>query len=489
MSLAAARGAMRIRNFALAQQHLETAARAATAAEQSQVAQVRTVLGLVTDFWKQVQAAIATLTPGRLLLLPGGMATVVATQNDQLIFRQADKQSQFTLASLPLDCAVAILATGPRDTSGNELPREAAVQIVEPLGDKLRAAQLCDALSRRNMPNQELLAELQIQPTRPSGAALSASGAAASSTATVAPAVPLPPPVAAPNVAAQRKAREEIRRVFAADFSAADKPDAKRRLSETLLNQALETKDDPPTQFELLAEARDLALDAGDVPLFARAIDALADRFIVDRLNMQADCLQQAQRRVRAATVLPALAAKGLQLAQAAIQAERLREAETLLEATKDFARRGKDTPRLKEAVALGRDLEAMKQTQQLAKLAEKTLATKPDDPEANLTRGKYLCFMKGDWAAGLPRLAQGSDPAFKKLAAAEAVAPAAAPEQMALADLWWERAANVDEDLQRAVRNRAVHWYRTALPNLTGLNKVRVERRLQEAGDAPRKP
>ena len=40
---------------------------------------------------------------------------------------------------------------------------------------------------------------------------------------------------------------------------------------------------------------------------------------------------------------------------------------------------------------------------------AMETLKGKPDDPEANLIAGKYLCLAKGDWPNGLPMLAKSS--------------------------------------------------------------------------------
>ena len=62
-----------------------------------------------------------------------------------------------------------------------------------------------------------------------------------------------------------------------------------------------------------------------------------------------------------------------------------------------------------------------------------------PDDPAANLTLGKYLCFSRGDWQQGFSRLAKGSDPVLAELASKGLVNPTDAAVQEALGDDWWK--------------------------------------------------
>jgi hypothetical protein len=97
-----------------------------------------------------------------------------------------------------------------------------------------------------------------------------------------------------------------------------------------------------------------------------------------------------------------------------------------------------------------------------------KALEEKPDDPQANLAVGKYLCFVKDDWAKGLPCLAKGSDETLKKLAANDALfagpGEVAAETRLELADMWWPKS-----------RERALYWYKRAWPNLNPLQKEKV--------------
>ena len=52
------------------------------------------------------------------------------------------------------------------------------------------------------------------------------------------------------------------------------------------------------------------------------------------------------------------------------------------------------------------------------ARTAFKTLRDNPDDPNANLAFGRYMCFVKGDWDTGLTHLEKGSDKTLAALAA-----------------------------------------------------------------------
>ena len=70
-------------------------------------------------------------------------------------------------------------------------------------------------------------------------------------------------------------------------------------------------------------------------------------------------------------------------------------------------------------------------------KAATALLDKVPDDPEANLTVGSYLCFAKGRWQDGVPMLALGKDPAFKAVAIKELDGVQTAQAQLALADQW----------------------------------------------------
>ena len=123
-------------------------------------------------------------------------------------------------------------------------------------------------------------------------------------------------------------------------------------------------------------------------------------------------------------------------------------------------------------------------------KTARAKLAATPNDPEANLIVGRYLCLRKNSWTDGLPLLAKASDPGWKDIAKQETAAPQEAADQVKLADLWWDAAAKrgekKDDPWQKLMQARAVYWYRLAMPNLGGLMLAKVKTRVGDDESAP---
>jgi hypothetical protein len=81
---------------------------------------------------------------------------------------------------------------------------------------------------------------------------------------------------------------------------------------------------------------------------------------------------------------------------------------------------------------------------------------------------GKYLCFSKGNWEQGLPMLAQCDNEKARSLALRDLKGAETAKEQLELGDAWWD-----------ICKSRAVYWYEQALPSLSGLEKIAVEKKL----------
>ena len=56
--------------------------------------------------------------------------------------------------------------------------------------------------------------------------------------------------------------------------------------------------------------------------------------------------------------------------------------------------------------------------------------------------------------------------------------------ERAAVADEWW-KLADKERDFKAIYRARAVFWYQQASPGLAGLEKVRVDKLLETAGQS----
>jgi hypothetical protein len=94
---------------------------------------------------------------------------------------------------------------------------------------------------------------------------------------------------------------------------------------------------------------------------------------------------------------------------------------------------------------------------------------------------GKYLCFGKGDFARGLPLLAQGDDQQLRRLAERDLGQPQETEDRLQLADAWWDLAEQSKDPGKDFMLQRAQTWYGLALPNLTGDRKKRVQGRMNQ--------
>ena len=118
-----------------------------------------------------------------------------------------------------------------------------------------------------------------------------------------------------------------------------------------------------------------------------------------------------------------------------------------------------------------------------------KVLKDQPNDAAANLTIGRYFCFTRGDWPTGIKHLALGSG-SLKVVAAKELAAQASQQETkkplepavlVGLAEQWRSAAADLPESDRPYAHAAAVYWYERALPNLAGLQKLKVEQAMKK--------
>ncbi len=213
------------------------------------------------------------------------------------------------------------------------------------------------------------------------------------------------------------------------------------------------------------------------------AVDEMARWYKINPLEMKAEVV------TKGAELLPAhaqsLAEHALSLVDAAIADDQYELADRM--GSLGLTAAGKTTnpyllQRGKERII---QVEENRKAYQLAKASLEILKDRPDDPEANLRAGKFLCFAKQDYAKGLPLLAKGSDKKLAGLASQDAAKPKAAAAQVKMADNWFQQAGSETEPAKYKLLLRAHHWYLEALPNLTGLPKAKAIQRLDEIEEA----
>lgn len=285
-----------------------------------------------------------------------------------------------------------------------------------------------------------------------------------------------------PDQAAVQKALKMLDEVYKDDMTAAKTPEKKRSFAGRLLAEALEAQV-PAEQFALLQAARQWAVQAGDVSFALRAADAMIERFQVDAVAIKAEALEGLSKT--GSPVSPVELAEAAEpLVQEALDHDAYDMAVRLSRLGLNAARRTKNAELIKRLTAQNKEVEQAAKAYQKIQAAKDALRQNPKDPEANLLMGRYLCFEKGRWEEGLPHLAQSADESLRKLAADDLAKPTEAAKQTALAEAWWQRAQEEkDTQARSAMQGRCAHWYGEALPKLGGLDKIKAQRRIQEAG------
>jgi len=287
-----------------------------------------------------------------------------------------------------------------------------------------------------------------------------------------------------PDATAQKNAEREVRELFRADYakkSAADK----RALAKKLFDLANQTKDDENARFILYREAQDLALQAGDFDLAGRASEEMGRHYAVNIGALRNALLSTLAKNARAPEEFKSLAAALLTLADEALAREDLDTADKAAVQAAQLARRAKEIPLVSRADARVKEIGELKALTDRLRRAREALAADSKDPLANLTIGRYLCLAKAEWDQGLPHFAQSSDAALKALAARDLARPGASAEQMAVGDGWWDQGEKESGEAREACRERAAYWYERAREGLSGLNRTRIEKRLE--GYSPR--
>ena len=281
-----------------------------------------------------------------------------------------------------------------------------------------------------------------------------------------------------PDADAQSAALKQVKDIFKEDY-AKSKPEDRQALAKKLLAAAEQTKDDMTSRFVMCQEAADLAAKAGDARTALAALDLQAKNFSIDGLTLKAKALETASRMISTAESSKEFANCCLEFADDAIMEDNFAAAGKAVSLADTAARNAKELALMTQAQAKANEIRVLQSEFGKVKAAKETLLSKPDDPDANLAMGKYLCFAKGNWEKGLPLLAKSNDSALKILAEKEFAKPKDAIEQVALGDGWWDWAQKAGGTDKARAELRVIDWYLLASKVITGLVKMRISQRV----------
>ena len=276
----------------------------------------------------------------------------------------------------------------------------------------------------------------------------------------------------APSTAELKSAEAKIREIFKEEYAKKDPT-----LATKLLKEGRDTKNEPSTGFVLLRDAALQFALLGEAKIACSAVDDLAKAFQFDAPALKSDVLSKTLNALTSPEKAKELYYCAQTAVTEAIQADSFDNAIRAASVSDTAARKLSDARILTQAMASSREVQEIKAEFQKLKVANETIATKPDDPDANLAVGSYLCFAKNDWVKGLPLLAKGKDEKLKQLALKDLAAEKG--QRVEIGDAWWDYAEKLSPSKKKSADRRAIFNYFEGYDNAAGMSRIRVDKRL----------
>jgi hypothetical protein len=279
-----------------------------------------------------------------------------------------------------------------------------------------------------------------------------------------------------PDEAAVAKTQAGIRDLYKDDYKRI-KHSEMSAFAERLLDDVGNANDDAVTLYVLLCEARDVAARAADAELAFKVIDELAARFTLDSRPLKIAALERTVREAHTPERSLLLADIAMDFIKEALSADRFGEAVRLAKLAESAALRSGDRALMASTTTRRRDIEYLQKMFEDLKPTLAVLTDKPDDMDANLAVGRFLCLLKGDWTQGLPHLVQCSDERLRDLARKELGGIGNAQQEAELADGWREQARKERGLAHNQMLVHALTTLQRVLPDLAGLAKIKAEK------------
>jgi hypothetical protein len=294
------------------------------------------------------------------------------------------------------------------------------------------------------------------------------------------PAIRLPIPDESALTGARAKVAELVR-----GTSKGAEPSKLVELTRNLLTLADQSKEDPAAEYALLNEARNQAAEAGDFNLAMEITDRLAAKYRSDAFAEKAAALEIAldrrRKRPDARIACARLGLVGFDACDKAIAEDAFSQARKIAEIVQAAAEASTSRPLITKATNLTEEISKLEAANAAQIAARQILAKEPDNPDANLAVGKYLCVMRNRWSSGLPYLTKCASQQIRNAAVLDLSTPSLVEKQLECGDQWWELALKTDGMQQKELQRRAVHWYQIAQNRLKGLDRARIDKRISE--------
>ena len=281
-----------------------------------------------------------------------------------------------------------------------------------------------------------------------------------------------------PPVEQQAALRQTLEELYGISKLKTD--DEKRKLAAELRKVAVEVAAKPADQFVTYRQAAELSQEVGDAGPLAECLDALAQQFELDLLQVELTMLPRCAAAARTADQIEALVAAARPAMQLALADEQFDEAARLADTVLTACSRPAGVEHRAVVSEGHKEVRRRQQVWQAYQRARAKLEQDPADGAANLTAGMWLAQERSDWPAALPHLARAGNPDLQTAAELELAMPAALAGLLAAADAWYEAGNSPPKEPLWLFHARSLYEQAQRGP-LEGPAAAKVEQRLQE--------
>jgi hypothetical protein len=289
---------------------------------------------------------------------------------------------------------------------------------------------------------------------------------------------------AIPTGEARRRSTEAVSDEVKIEIRQLNSPAGQSELAHKLAEKANQTADDPAKRYALATRALELAIKLCDVHLASDLVGGFSTFYDLDSWALRAKTLQRLAQTAPNRETREVIADAAFNLVEPALADDHYDTALELATMSMNLATALRDFTLRDQAREAVDRLKQIQRWQKSVEEAKYRLEANPSDSGANLVLGEFKSLMKRDWQGGLTHLRAANDKELCALVEREQVPPTLPADQAALADAWWgfatARQEHADLLALKAMRTRAVHWYREALPGLSGDALAVAKRRIE---------
>lgn len=284
-----------------------------------------------------------------------------------------------------------------------------------------------------------------------------------------------------PEESARRKALKKIHDTYGDGNKATDNED-RESIIRKLLHTSQEKSIDPALLYACLEEVIRLATRSEDLPSVLTAAKQISKLFIVSPSESMWDALAVVDKSAKTLEFMYEVSKCYLDFAKDEAKKERYQEALAAVKKALAYSRKTKSKTLEKASRELSERLSWQRRMYVKSSAAMEQLKEDLLDVEANLVQGQYLCFAMRKWRIGLPYLLNGTIGDLRAIVTIELFKPSNIKEYIQSGDHWWKLAkSEKNKFIKDAMTDRAIFWYRKALPDITGIQKDYVDKRLSE--------